>query len=86
MLVKQPDYNHETLLDGAHGCNGQCIICLLLPFGLASPHQRMKRLEQDKFIIPVPKPESAATHFFGNSLKQIQQQMDNIWHLKNRAI
>ena len=49
-------------------------------------HQRMKRLGQDEFIIPEPKPESAAKHFFGNSLKQIQQQMDNIWYLKNKAI
>jgi hypothetical protein len=48
-------------------------------------HQRMKRLGQNEFIIPAPKPESAATHFFGNSLKQIQQQMDNIWYLKNKA-
>jgi len=49
-------------------------------------HRRMKRLGQDEFIIPAPRPESAATHFFGNSLKQIQQQMDNIWYLKNKAI
>jgi hypothetical protein len=49
-------------------------------------HQRMKRLGQDEFIIPAHKPESAATHFFGNSLKLIQQQMDNIWYLKNKAI
>jgi hypothetical protein len=49
-------------------------------------HQRMKALGQDEFIIPAPKPESAATHFFGSSLKQIQQQMDNIWYLKNKAI
>jgi len=49
-------------------------------------HQRMKRLDQDEFIIPAPKPESAATHFFGNSLKLIQQQMDNIWYLKNKTI
>jgi len=49
-------------------------------------HQRMKRLGQDEFIIPAHKPESAATHFFGNSLRLIQQQMDNIWYLKNKAI
>lgn len=49
-------------------------------------HQRMKKLEQDEFIIPAPKPESAATHFFGGSLGKIQQQMDNIWYLKNKAI
>ncbi len=49
-------------------------------------HQRMQRFGQDEFIIPAPRPESAATHFFGNSLKQIQQQMDNIWYLKNKAI
>ena len=28
----------------------------------------------------------SATHFFGNSLKLIQQQMDNIRYLKNEAI
>jgi len=49
-------------------------------------HGRMKRLEQDEFIIPAPKPESAARHFFGGSLNKIQQQMDNIWYLKNKAI
>ena len=49
-------------------------------------HQRMKRLGHDEFIIPAPRPESAATHFFGNALKQIQQQMDNIWYLKNKTI
>ncbi len=49
-------------------------------------HQRMKQLGQDEFVIPAAQGESAATHFLGESLEQVQSQMDNIWYLKNKEI
>ena len=49
-------------------------------------HRRMKALNQDDFYFPAPKPDNAAHHFFGDSLKAIQSQMDNIWFLKNKSI
>lgn len=48
--------------------------------------ERLLAIGYDDYVVPEGKEDNAAQHFLGESITEIQKQMDNIWYLKNKSI
>ena len=83
--IMEKDIDHNA--DYAQRCyegsvNREVIITSELP----NLMKRLTAIGHEDFIMPEPRTETAANHFFDEHLGELLKQMDNIWFLKNKAI
>lgn len=52
----------------------------------ANLRQRLLALNSEDFTIPEKRIETAASHFLGEDLLEVQKQLDKVWYLHNKSI